>query len=70
MQLQKEKLTKISTLYVSYFLRLSQIANLVRIDDQLKLPPQLDKSVLFTEEGLLKLEETKDGLREEISRLL
>jgi hypothetical protein len=49
-------------------LRLSQIANLVNIDGQGKLPPQLDKSVLFTEDGLLNLEKTKDGLKEEISK--
>ena len=57
--MQKEKLERVSTLYVSYFLRLHQVQNLwgMKVDrDQYEvLPPTMEKSVLFTQQALNSL---------------
>lgn len=54
---------------MSYFLRLSQLKNLVDHNGEHKLPPLLDKSILFTEKGLNDLKESHNKLIIEIGRL-
>ncbi len=51
---------------MSYFLRLDQAKNLMLNDKLWKIPPTLERSVLFTNEGKTNLEERKKELRENI----
>lgn len=51
---------------MSYFLRLGQIKNLMDHDQEKKLPPMLEKSILFTEDGLVELDENLKKLDREI----
>jgi WD40 repeat protein len=67
--IQKEKLEKVSTLYVSYFLRLDQVQNLFDFRGIVKIPPRLDKSLLFTQQGLLNLHNNLKKLGEDATRI-
>lgn len=70
-ELQKQKLDKVSELYVSIFLRLDQIKNLIPSDfkdaepDSWMLPMALDASILFTEKSLRQLYQNISNLKKE-----
>lgn len=65
-QLQKEKLEKVSTLYVSFFMRLSQIQNL-KDSKGSRMPNTLENSIVFTNKDLEKLVRNQEVLEKEIS---
>jgi len=56
-ELQKQKLDKVSELYISIFLRLDQVKNLIPFDakdadpDTYMMPNKLNNSILFTQKG-------------------
>lgn len=70
-ELQKQKLDKVSELYVSIFLRLDQIKNLIPSDlkdceaDSWMLPMALENSILFTEKSLRQLYQNISNLKKE-----
>lgn len=71
-ELQKQKLDKVSELYVSIFLKLDQIKNMIpspfKTEDEpnpMMMPVTLDDSILFTEKSLRQLYNNITNLKKE-----